>query len=231
MSSTSNLAVVRHPPIRNQIATILRNAIVSREFSPGQVLVERDLCERTGASRPSVREALRQLEAEGLVESRNGRGTIVRVLTTTEVSNLYEVRADLEGLAAGLFSERATEKNRDELHSALTDLREATRTDDAQRSSRILEAQAEFYSVLFAGTMNPILDQLIQGLQVRLAQLRAATLTMQGRAESSFAEFQAIVEAIDAGDRAGAHEAALHHVEQAAEVMAQMMENEERANE
>ena len=104
----SNMAVTRHPPIRDQIADILRSAIVKLEFEPGQVLVERNLCEMTQASRPSVREALRQLEAEGLVESHNGRGTIVRVISAEEAAQVYEVRAELEGLAARLFTERAT---------------------------------------------------------------------------------------------------------------------------
>ena len=103
----SSMAVTRHPSIRDQIATTLRRAIADLELTPGQLLVERELTELTGASRPSVREALRQLEAEGLVHSRNGRGTYVRVLTLPDAQDVYEVRAQLEGLAARLFCERA----------------------------------------------------------------------------------------------------------------------------
>jgi DNA-binding GntR family transcriptional regulator len=212
----ANMAVTRHPPIRDQIASILRTAIVTLDFQPGQLLVERELCELTGASRPSVREALRQLEAEGLVESRNGRGTMVRVLGVDEVSHLYEVRAELEGLAARLFTQRAQAADHDTLTAALAELAKAT---SAGASTGILAAQSKFYSALFHGAGNPLLDQMVQGLQVRVAQLRALTLTVPGRAEESGAEFEVIGAAIEAKDPEAAHSAAVSHVRRAGEVM------------
>ncbi|WP_286794020.1 GntR family transcriptional regulator [Microbacterium sp. UBA3394] len=218
MSDVPDLAVRRHPPIRDQIATTLRNAIINQDFAPGQVLVERELCERTGASRPSVREALRQLETEGLVESRNGRGTVVRVLTAQETENVYEVRADLEGLAARLFCERAIESEREALQDAVRRLDDATHG-GLGRNSEILAAQRAFYAVLFAGTRNPVLEQLVQGLMSRVAQLRATTLSAPGRAEQSLAEFHEIAAAIDARDAARAGALAAEHVERAAAAM------------
>lgn len=212
----ADMAVTRHPPIRDQIAAILRTAIVDLYFQPGQLLIERELCEITGASRPSVREALRQLEAEGLVESHNGRGTMVRVMGVDEVRHLYEVRAELEGLAARLFTERAEVKHRADLAAAVSALGEATKFG---ASAAILKAQGVFYSVLFNGADNPLLDQIVQGLQVRVAQLRALTLTVPGRAEESGREFEVLGRAIAAGDPDAAHEAAVSHVRRAGEVM------------
>lgn len=215
----ATMAVTRHPPIRDQIAGILRSAIVNLDFTPGQLLIERELCELTGASRPSVREALRQLEAEGLVESRNGRGTVVRVLTVAEVQHLYEVRAELEGLAARLFSERASAEQHDRLGAALTQLRTATA---GGASAEILTAQGVFYAELFAGARNPVLDHALQGLQVRVAQLRAVTLTVAGRATESLREFEQIVAAIASGDGEAARRSATAHVRAAGEVMARV---------
>lgn len=212
----ASMAVTRHPPIRDQIASILRTAIVSLEFAPGQLLVERELCELTGASRPSVREALRQLEAEGLVESRNGRGTIVRVLSTDEVEQLYEVRAELEGLGAALFTQRSSAADRTALSAALDALDLATSTGD---SAAVLGAQGAFYGALFRGANNAVLDQMFQGLQVRLAQLRAVTLTVPGRAEESRREFHEIGSAIAIGDPEAARRAAVEHVRRAGVVM------------
>jgi len=212
----SSMAVTRHPPIRDQIAAILRRAIINLDFKPGQLLVERELCELTGASRPSVREALRQLEAEGLVESRNGRGTMVRVMGVDEVTNLYEVRAELEGLAARLFTERAGATDRKRLATALSALTAATKSG---AGDAILAAQGEFYAALFAGAGNPLLDQMVQGLQVRVAQLRALTLTVPGRAAESGYEFEQIGAAIHGGDADAAHRAAVDHVRRAGEVM------------
>lgn len=215
----TSMTVTRHPPIRDQIASILRAAIVNLDFHPGQLLVERELCELTGASRPSVREALRQLEAEGLVESRNGRGTMVRVLTVAEVHHLYEVRAELEGLAARLFCERASEQHRDDLAASLAELRTAT---GEGSSTSILAAQGAFYIALFEGARNPVLDHVLQGLQVRVAQLRAVTLTVPGRAEESLREFEQILAAIGTGDAEAARRTAIAHVRAAGEVMARV---------
>jgi DNA-binding GntR family transcriptional regulator len=217
-----SMAVTRHPPIRDQIASTLRAAIVNLDFTPGQLLIERDLCERTGASRPSVREALRQLEAEGLVESRNGKGTVVRVLTVQEAIDVYEVRAELEGLAARLFCERAEPEQFAALQSAIDRLREdvAEQVDSAQ----ILQAQKVFYEVLFAGAGNPFLDDTVRGIQVRVSQLRAMTLSVPGRLAESLAEFEEI--AIEVTHRRGpdAQRAASRHVKRAAAVMAKAVE-------
>jgi Transcriptional regulators len=212
-----DMTVTRHPPIRDQIASILRAAIVSLDFKPGQLLIERELCELTGASRPSVREALRQLEAEGLVESRNGRGTMVRILGVEEVRDLYEVRAELEGFAARLFCERARPEHHQRLRTALERLRTATREG---ASSEVLQAQGEFYGALFDGGGNPVLDDVVQGLQVRVSQLRALTLTVPGRAEASLEEFEVIGKALASGDAEAARRAAVDHVLQAGSVMA-----------
>jgi len=220
----SNMAVTRHPPIRDQIAGILRAAIVNLEFAPGQLLVERNLCELTQASRPSVREALRQLEAEGLVESQNGRGTVVRVVSAEEASQVYEVRAELEGLAARLFTERSTPTQRSELSSALDTLRTTIRGEEPSRA--ILDAQAEFYRILFSGAGNPFLEKTVQGMQVRIAQLRATTLAVPGRIEASLAEFEKIAERIAVGDAEGARTAAVEHVAHAGRAMAQSRSGE-----
>ena len=214
----ANMAVTRHPPIRDQIAAILRAAIVNLDFVPGQLLVERNLCELTQASRPSVREALRQLEAEGLVESQNGRGTVVRVISAEEAAQVYEVRAELEGLAARLFTERGSREQRAQLRAALDSLGAAIR--EGTSSKQVLDAQADFYRVLFEGAGNPFLEKTIQGMQVRIAQLRATTLAMPGRAEESLREFEEIAEQIESSDQEGAGRAAAEHVRRAGSAMA-----------
>jgi len=204
--------VQRHAPIREQVAEILRDAIVNMELLPGQVLVERELCEMTSASRPSVREALRQLESEGLVESRNGRGTVVAAPSRERAGQLYEVRAELEGMAAELFTRRATPEQREELRAAFTAIEQAASSEDGS----MLAAKDELYRVLIEGAGNPILSEMVAGLQRRVTQLRALTLTSPGRPAESLAEIRAIVEAIEAGDAAAARQTATHHVAQAA---------------
>jgi DNA-binding GntR family transcriptional regulator len=212
------MAVTRYPPIRDQIAAIIRTAIIDVVFVPGQLLIERELCVMTGASRPSVREALRQLEAEGLVESRNGRGTVVRDLSLEEATAVYEVRAELEGLAARLFCLRATDEQQQGAADAVVELRRAI-TGGAE-SKAILQAQSAFYAILFAGAGNDVLNQTVRGLQVRVAQLRARTLAVPSRALESLAEFEEIATELAARRPGPAQRAAAKHVHRAAAVMA-----------
>ncbi|MFC5502455.1 GntR family transcriptional regulator [Lysinimonas soli] len=216
-----DMAVTRHPPIRDQIAVVIRNAIVNLDLRPGQLLIERELCEMTGASRPSVREALRQLEAEGLVESQNGRGTIVRTLSAEEAANIYEVRAELEGFAARLFCERADETLQARIADAVQMMERAN--DGDLDAASILAAQRSFYQALFEGAGNPLLDQLVQGLQVRIAQLRAMTLEVPGRPRDSLEEFQSLARELSARRRGAAQKVATAHVRRAAQAMAQAM--------
>lgn len=213
----SDMRVQRHAPIREQVAEILRSAIVEQRLAPGQLLVERELCELTAASRPSVREALRQLQAEGLVESRNGRGTFVTSISLVDAQHVYQVRASLEGLAARLFVENAAPAERAGFRAAVDEL--VSRTAAREDPATLLKTKSAAYDVLFRGSGNPILHQLVATLHHRVTRLRAATLAQPGRPERAAAEVSAIANAIEAGDGEAAAAAAAHHVEQAALAM------------
>src|SRR5438067_1216231 len=106
-----SLRVSRDAPTLRELTTeTIRDAILRMHFRPGQRLVERQLCADTGVSRTSIREALRQLEAEGLVERAPGRGLLVAAISMDEARQIYEVRAALEPTFARLFVKRATDK-------------------------------------------------------------------------------------------------------------------------
>ena len=110
MTTLPELRIARDlPTLRDLTTDKLREAIMAQRFKPGQHLVERDLCEQTGVSRSSVREALRHLEAEGLVERRGNRGLFVASITPDEARQIYEVRAAIEPEMARLFAARATD--------------------------------------------------------------------------------------------------------------------------
>ena len=96
----------------------LRTAIVENRYAPGQRLVEQRIAEELGLSRTPVREALRMLEAEGLVVSERNRGAMVRPLSPTEVVDLYGLRIRLESYAVEVATERATEAELGELVAA-----------------------------------------------------------------------------------------------------------------
>jgi DNA-binding GntR family transcriptional regulator len=212
----ADMQVQRHAPIREQVATRLRAAILDRRLSPGQLLVERQLCEMTNASRPSVREALRQLEAEGLVESQNGRGTFVSVTSPEVATQVYQVRAELEGLAAALFARHADEAQLSRLHEAFAEVERRVGRVEDDGPLAVLDAKNALYDVLFEGSGNEVLRQTVSILQRRVNQLRAQTLAHPGRPAESLEEIRRIIEALDRRDEVEARAAASAHVEAAA---------------
>jgi DNA-binding GntR family transcriptional regulator len=88
-------------PVRLQVAASFRSAILSGRFQPGDRLIEKDLCDLTGASRTSVREALRQLETEGLVQLVPNKGPIVASIDPKQARSIYQVRAVLGFVVRG----------------------------------------------------------------------------------------------------------------------------------
>ena len=190
--------VQRHAPIREQVASILRDAIIEMRLEPGKLLVERELCEMTQASRPSVREALRQLEAEGLVESLSGRGTIVAVTSPELATSVSEVRVELERLREAVAEVRAA----------------AERGEGA--SVAAMRAMNGVYEVLLEGGKNPILLQMVNLLQRRVTQLRALALEQPGRTTQNLIELEAMLDSLARGDVKSARSAAAFHVQQEA---------------
>ncbi len=176
----SELRVARDlPTLRDLTTGKLREAIMAQRFKPGQHLVERDLCEQTGVSRSSVREALRHLEAEGLVERRGNRGLFVASITADEARQIYEVRAALEPEMARLFAARATDDDLALLQASLAGMERAIRNRVIADYVRALDA---FFDTLIGGTRNEIAVRIVRTLRARISYLRGITT---GRAEAA----------------------------------------------
>jgi DNA-binding GntR family transcriptional regulator len=209
--NSNRLSVERLAPVRDQVADRLREAIVRMEMKPGELLVERELCEATTASRASVREALRRLESEGLVTSEPGKGTRVAVVTPQEAMNLYAVRAVLEGLAGRLFAERASDDQVAELERAVTEIEQVV-----EDPPKMLLGKVRFYEALFAGTGNPELRELLDRIHRRVTLMRANSLSVPGRPAESVREMRQILEAARRHDADATADLCAAHVRAAA---------------
>jgi DNA-binding GntR family transcriptional regulator len=213
-------------PLRSQVVELLRRAIVSAEFAPGARLTERTLCARFAVSRTVVREALRQLESEGLVTTVPQRGPVVAVLTAADAAALYEVRAVLEALAGRAFAERATAAQRASLRKALGAVEALL--DGGGPLADVLAAKDRFYDTLLDGAHNEVARATLRGVHARTSLLRGLTLRAEGRPAQTRRELRAIVEAAVGGDGAAAWRACEEHVRSAAAVAAQLMRTEGR---
>jgi len=201
-------------PLRQQVIAALRRAILDFELKPGQRLVERELIERLGVSRTTVREALRDLISEGLVAVVPQRGAIVAAPSPEEAADLYEIRAVLESLLVRHFVERADDARVAELRAAVETL--AGITEQSTDVREILAAKDGFYAVLQAGAESPALQQLLDGLKARVQLLRATSLSETGRPGEVVAELRAVAEAVARRDAESASRLCAEHVRQAA---------------
>lgn len=195
--------------LRQQVLDVLRRAILEFRFQPGERLIERELCELTGVSRTSVREALRHLESEGLVQNIPNKGPSVATVTPEDAQHIYEVREALEGLAGRLFAERATTKEINALQSALQKLEAAFATGDTRE---IVAEATRFYDVLLEGCGNDLIRDMIRSLHARVVFLRATSMSQPGRAPGSLNEMTKITEAICRRDPDAAEAACKEHV-------------------
>jgi len=212
----NNLQIPRNVvTLRAQVEDKLRNAIANGVFKPGQRLIERELCESIGVGRTCIREALRQLEAEGLVTTYAHKGPVVSKLSVDEARHLYEIRALLEGYAGRTFARRRTDSELNLLDAAYLEIERSARSGEQRR---LVEAKNTFYGILLDGSGNPYVKQMLTILHNRVNLLRATSMTHPGRLENSLKEIRRICAAVHAGDSADAEAACIAHIEAAAKV-------------
>jgi DNA-binding GntR family transcriptional regulator len=202
-------------PLRAQAVEVLRTAILTLNLAEGERLVERELIERLGVSRTTVREALRELESEGLVEVIPQRGAVVATISPTDASDLYDARVAIEALIVRRFVERADDACVEDVHEAVEAY--AAVADDDHDIPEMLAAKDEFYAALDRGAHAPALSHLLMSLQARVRVLRARSLGQPGRPAASAQELRALVRTIRDRDADRAAELCSSHVQTAAE--------------
>jgi DNA-binding GntR family transcriptional regulator len=205
LRSPSALAAIRKSaaPLRRQVQDELRQSIITGRLIPGERLVERELIAMMGVSRTVIREALRQLESEGLVAIVPNKGPIVRTLTVEEARDIYAIRAVLEGLAARLFTEQADQAQIARLERALSVVEKAYDSGDRET---MLETKNNFYEILFEGAKSETLASMLAILHGRIWRWRGLGLTHPNRSperdRQSLKNLRALVQAIRARDTA-----------------------------
>lgn len=202
-------------PVRRQLIESLRQEVLNFRFKPGDRLIERELCELTGVSRTSLREALRQLEAEGLITIVPNKGPVVASVEVEEAAHIYEFRALLEGFVGQRFALQATDKEIAALRKSLDAFRKAVRKNDPRE---LVAAKSGFYDILIAGAGNTVIERSLRNLHTRVTLLRAVSMGQRGRIKKSLAELEEIVGAITRRDPDAARKACIEHVENAAEI-------------
>lgn len=184
-----------HVNLGDLVATEIRAAILAGTLAPGERLKQEQLATDMRVSRIPVREALRILEGEGLVETRPGRGSAVVELTKQEAADVMVVRGTLEGLAARLAAERVTPEVVARLRDAVDAGKQASESGDHSSAS---EAHTQFHLELARAADNSHLRTELEFLPAKTEWIMATLL--QSRSEYSWQEHEAILDAVAVGD-------------------------------
>ncbi|MCC6945829.1 MAG: GntR family transcriptional regulator, partial [Thermomicrobiales bacterium] len=211
-------------PLRLRVVESLRDAIGSGALKPGQRIVEQDLAEQLAVSRLPIREAIRQLEYEGLLESIPHKGAVVATVSERDIRELFSLRDALETLAAGLVAQRASPDEVNQLQVIVDQMREQSERRDFER---LFEIDTEFHTQLCAFSQHGRLVKhwnLVYGQWRALDSLMDEVPVLDGLPDEhpiilplrDFARsHQVIVDAIRVGDIDGARAAMQSHMEEA----------------
>jgi DNA-binding GntR family transcriptional regulator len=208
-------------PVLSTVESIvadLTHAIASGELRGGERLVEADLTRRFDVSRGSVREAMRRLTAEGLVEVHFHRGARVAHLSRAEVYGLFDLREMLEALAARLAAARlSVDGNEASMNSLEAQMREAAEAHQAEAYSLL---NSRFHDLIVAMSGNAHLPAMLGQLRTKAMRFQARQLISSETIMQSFREHAAISAAIRSGDADTAEAAMRGHIRRAKQIVA-----------
>lgn len=202
-----------YKPLREIVLEALREAIISGVLEPGERLMEIQLAEEMGVSRTPVREAIRKLELEGFVIMIPRKGAYVAGVSHKDVKDVFEIRAALEGLAAGLAAEKVTEEEIEQMERALHYEQEPKTVEE------MVESDTDFHALLYKASRNERLIQILANLREQIQRFRTTSLAVPGRVKNAIQEHRAMVDAIARHDVEEAQRLATEHIESAANVM------------
>ena len=199
MNDPSDLGAIRQfpAPLREAVVTRLREAIISGQLKPGDRLVEARLAKTLRISRPSLREAMRQIEAEGLIEIVPNVGPVVRKHSLEEMRQIRDLRVPIEGLCARYFALYASEAAVAQLGSAVDQVESALAQADV---GAIVRAKQLYYAVLAEGCGSAIIGKYLLQFVAMTSFRWGASLSTPGRPAESVFEMRRLLEAIRARD-------------------------------
>ena len=192
-----NLALIERPSLHEELLTRLRDLIVEGELPPGTRLNERVLCERFGVSRTPLREAVKVLASEGLVELLPNRGAVVTALTGDDLVHLFEVMGALEALAGELACQRIDDATLAEVRA----LHYQMLAHHARRElSGYFRCNQQIHEAIVAAACNPVLAATYRSLSGRIRRARYAANQSQQRWDHAVHEHERILQALAARD-------------------------------
>jgi len=211
-----NIEIENHKPLRELVYQELKTLILEGKITPGTRLMEIDLAESLGVSRTPVREAIRQLEKEGLVIIEPRKGAYVSPISTSDIIEILEVRQNIEGLAARFAACRMSGDELEALRKASSDYDTAV---DEGNTADMIKYDTKFHRLIADSSHNKILVHMVEQLQEFVLRFRYVYYDDFKRAGNVPKEHADILEAIASGDGEAARAAADFHIEKLKELI------------
>ncbi len=202
--------VERPRSLRDQVYDRLREAILSGELAAGAPVIEADIAATLGASRTPVREALRRLETEGMLEPRGARGSLVRELKRDEVECIFEIREALETLAARRATRRMKPSDCAELERLLDRMK--NHVEDTREMERL---ETKFHDRILAHADGQRLKRMLGDLRADILPWRFVALATPARRHATIDEHAAMLSAMRSKDEAAVVRATARHIRNA----------------
>lgn len=198
--------------LRGKVFHQLQNEILNGKYNPGESLVETKLSEELGVSRTPIREAIRQLELEGLVQSIPNKGVFVTGISYQDIEDIYTIRMLIEGLAARWAAEKISDTELSELREAVEFEEFYTGRNDTEH---LLKLDSRFHDIIFKASKSKTLMHTLSTFHHYVQKARAESLSTPGRARKVLNEHKAILNAIADKDPKKAEKLTVEHIKNA----------------
>lgn len=195
--------------LTSKIFHILREDILNDKYKEGEKLGEAKLAEELGVSRTPVREALKQLELNGIVENIPNRGVIVRGISRKDIDDIFAIREAIEGIAASWAVERITDQQLKELK----DIHELMEFYAFKKDiHKFAELNTKFHEIIYEATKSRHLEQILRNFQYYMKKIRIKSLQVEGRLNYTIKEHEAVLNAFLEKDATKARECIAAHI-------------------
>jgi DNA-binding GntR family transcriptional regulator len=196
--------------LRGRVYNSLREDILSGKYKPGENLVELKIADELNVSRTPIREAIRQLELEGLVESVPNKGATVKGITKKDMEDIYHIRRVLEGLAAKWAVMQITEDEIAELQEIYDLMEFYTQKNDIENISKL---NTKFHQIIYHASKSSILLNILKDFQFYVKWARHESLSTPGRKEEALKEHYNILQSFKDRNVTEAEKHLIIHVE------------------
>lgn len=188
----------------------IREDILNDKYVAGDKIVEAKLADELGVSRTPVREALKQLELDGLVDNIPNRGVVVKGISNQDIHDIYTIRVAIEGIAARWAVERMEEQVVEDLKEIYDLMEFYTFKNDIDK---IFELNTKFHETIYMATKSRYLEQVLRDFQLFIKSTRSKSLKCEGRSTEALDEHKAILEGFIEHDAEKAYNATVKHIE------------------